>query len=107
VHHVGLVVLPQLGQGLGERADVRQHGLVGQGLGRAGRDVPDGGAAGQFRGVGQVRGVLAGVHGDVVLLAGQLAGQRGHPGLLGGGFAARGVAEGGGVFGNECDLHEV
>jgi hypothetical protein len=107
VHDVGLVVVPDLGQRVGERADVRQYVFVGQRLSRSGRDVPDGGAAVQSRALGQVLGVLAGVHRDLVLLAGQFGGQRGDPGLLDGGFAARGVRKSGGVFGNEGDLHGV
>ena len=100
MHDVGLVPLPGLGQAGRERLDVREHRLVGQWLGRAGRHVLDPHAAGQFVLIGQVRSVLAGVHDDVVVLVGKFLGQGGDAGFLAGRLAAHGVGEGRGFFGD-------
>ena len=100
VHDVRLVPMPGVGQAERERPDVGQQGLVGQHFGRAGRDVLDPHSAGQLVLVRQVRRVLAGVDGHVMVLAGQGLGQHGYAGLLGGRLAAHRVGEGRGFFGD-------
>lgn len=109
VHHLGPVPLagPGAGQVRAEHGHVREEFVLGDRLGRSGRDVLDDGAAGQRHPLGQRGRVAPGVDGDLVAAPGQLLRQARHVHVLASGVGAAERGERARVLGHHGDPHRV